>query len=392
MASYLNRSEQDLNKLSAIHTAREIDQQPELWVQIWKQSERALDDNRQFIQPLLDNFPDLHILMTGAGTSDFIGKSIEHAFFHRFGRPARAISTTTLVTHFSNYVNPEKPLLLISFARSGNSPESVSVTKQAESYCNNVWHLVITCNPDGQLAQTAETIDRGHVVILPPEANDKSLAMTSSFSGMVLTALLLTDFRRRSFNDSIIDRLHQSGRNLIDKQAQTLEEIASEPFERVVFLGSGPFHSISREAHLKVQELTDGQIVCKYDSFLGFRHGPKAVVNPKTLVFYHFSADPTVQRYEFDLARQIEQESIALKTVGIFPDEKSRHDSTLSKTEPIILNRAPADCPDALIPLMILPAQMLGFYKSLQAGLNPDNPSRDGAISRVVKGVTIYDT
>ena len=46
-------------------------------------------------------------------------------------------------------------------------------------------HLAITCNQNGQLAR----LPRVKSIVLDPRTNDRSLAMTSSFSNLVLAGL-----------------------------------------------------------------------------------------------------------------------------------------------------------------------------------------------------------
>lgn len=385
-SKHLGISYTELKRLAAVHTASEISQQPSLWMEIFRQIR-----NDERIGPFLSslrNEINPAVILTGAGSSDFIGKSVAHTYFQLFGSDVRAVSTTTLVTHFRSHADPEKPLLLISFARSGNSPESMAVIDIADRLCRQVWHLVITCNAEGALAKEVEKRDNSLVLLLPPQANDRSLAMTGSFSGMALTALLTAGNAGQPWSGVDIEPLCRSAERLLADDLGLLESIAALPFTRAVFLGSGPLLGIARESHLKLQELTDGEVICKFDSFLGFRHGPKAVVDSNTLVVYLFSPDPDVFRYELDLANQIAEEDTALETVGLF----SRNEQPgMTECGRVLLFREVGRTPfDLLIPLYVLPAQLLGFYKSLERGLEPDNPSRNGSISRVVRGVTIY--
>lgn len=386
MPEYLDLSDDILEQRGAIHTAREIAGQPVLWRSI---ARTILDDDqwKSFLSPLL-NRPDLSIVLTGAGSSDFVGKSAEPVLRRHLKQPVRSISTTTLVTHVRDYLDPEIPVLLVSFARSGNSPESLAAVERVDGWCREVWHLVITCNPDGALAQGQKHSTHGCVLLLPPEANDKSLAMTGSFTGMLLTLLLVSDPEQNRWSLEAVERLSLQAEQLIDRSLAQLRTLAEAPFERAVFLGSGPLFGIAREAHLKLQELTDGEVICKYDSFLGFRHGPKALVNEKTLVVYLFSADPDVYRYESDLAKQIAGEGRALTTLSLLPDSALPVD--WPDADPLLLAEPAVEPDDALLPLALLPAQILAFYASLHRGYEPDQPSRKGTISRVVQGVTIY--
>lgn len=389
----VEKSTKTKEKISALlasdfDTEKEIAGQPTLWRSIFEETINR-QTLQQFLNPVL-NYNDLQIVLTGAGSSAFIGESVEQYFKEGFSKPARAISTTTLVTNFTNYVDTDKSLLLISFARSGNSPESNAVVDLAEKHCKNPHHLAITCNKKGKLARRMDALNNSYSVVLPPEAEDKSLAMTASFSGMMLTALLIADLFQNNICENCVDAVSAIAENFLENDPDSLNEIAESNFNRIIFLGSGPLLGIARESHLKVQELSDGQTIGKFDSFLGFRHGPKAILNNRTVVVCLFSPNPNTFRYEKDLAEQMIQNDTVHKLIGVFPSPD--HSKDLKTDLNIILNFDKSLSFNGVenVPY-VLPAQIIGLYKSLSLGLNPDSPSQSGAISRVVKGVKIYD-
>lgn len=377
----------DIEKTNTIHTRKEIEGQPDLWIQT---NEQANKDDRieDFLKPLYKK-RKLHVVLTGAGSSSFIGETVETYFRLMPGVYARAISTTTLVTHFKNLVDSDTPLLLISFARSGNSPESNAVVDIAEQYCKDVHHIAITCNANGKLAQTVNKLNNGLTIILPPESEDKGLAMTGSFTSMVLTALYIANSQKSDEHTETIKNISRSAKKVIKSCATGLKNLSFKAFDRIVFLGSGPLQGIAKESHLKVQELTDGVVVGKFDSFLGFRHGPKAVVNNKTVIVFLFSPDEKVFRYEKDLVDEIQQDGIAMHCIGVFCDKGQAKTVELDQKIIFDLDKKGQESPCNSV-LYVLPAQILGYYKSLDLGLDPDAPSQNNVISRVVRGVTIY--
>jgi len=384
---YLGMSDDLLTSKGAIFTAREIAGQPDLW----QKTLGCVDDHRnQIIQFLKKCFEreNLEIILTGAGTSAFIGDVLEGPFQQKTGVPTRAVATTDLVTHADQYFFPEKPTLLISFARSGNSPESVAAVDLANELCDNIYHFIITCNQDGALAKKCR---RGncYVFFLPPEADDQSLAMTGSFTSMLLTGALLSiiDKNDSESEKKIVNRLCKYGKKILDVYLPSIEKIANLPFKRAVFLGSGPLQGVSCESHLKLQELSDGNVICKYDSFLGFRHGPKAVINSETLIVFQFSNNAYVQQYEHDLVMSINEGERGLARIGI--GENLAQDLGLDLL--ISLDNNEMSLPEEYLSIVsVLPAQMLGLFKSLNLGLKPDTPSESGTITRVVEGVEIY--
>jgi len=372
---------------TAFFTDKEIVGQPSLWVETLN-SLMKNDQIKEFWNPLLEK-KHLNIILTGAGSSAYIGQAIEHHFSNIPGIKARAISTTTLVTHFKNYIDLNESTLFISFARSGNSPESIAVIDIAESICRDVSHIALTCNQNGQLARKVNSLPNGLAIVLPHKTEDKGLAMTGSFTSMMLSAIYLSKLNNDSSLMPNLIKVASAVESTIKKSAPLFKKLASSHFDRIIFLGSGPLKAIARESHLKVQELSDGVVVGKFDSFLGFRHGPKAVVKEDTLLVFLFSPEEDVFQYENDLVLELLQENIAMDFIGVY--------SNKSQAEKIqIKNSIIFDCPVTseelnfnILPYVI-PAQIIGYYKSLSLGLNPDSPSENNTISRVVQGVKIY--
>ena len=284
-------------------TFNEIHQQPAMWR---KELEKLLAKKAEvsaFMHKYLT--PETDIVLTGAGTSAFIGDALM-PLMRGVWRNVRSVATTDIITHAESLLDKERPLLLVSFARSGNSPESVGAVNLANKLCKNVAHVYITCNKNGKLAQQAAGRENVLSLLLPEETDDKSLAMTSSFSTMLLTCLMLGHIDTLEQDVDKIEKAAKNAEAVIAEYEEALKGIAERPFERGVFLGSGPMKGIAEECHLKLQELTDGAVVCKFDSFLGFRHGPKAVVNSKSIVVYLMTEIEDVQRYERDLVRQVD--------------------------------------------------------------------------------------
>ena len=382
---YLGIDAENLTDLGGIHTAGEIAQQPEIWKKIWLQVNEDKSSITQFLNEALSQ--SKRIILTGAGTSAFIGLSLQRVFQLETGILTEAISTTDIVSHPKDYFINEVTTLLISFARSGNSPESVAAIKLADEFCDTCYHLIITCNEGGELANF-NTVSPKFVVTLPKESNDVSLAMTSSYSGMLLAGLLLAKINELETLESNVATVIDYAQQFIFQHAEAFREIAKLNFKRVVFLGAGSFYGTATEAALKVQELTNGEVIAKNDSFLGFRHGPKAVVNESTLLVYFLSSsDEYALRYELDLINSMKKGTSSMLEIGI--SETAVSELNLAYMFYFSENGKKLD--DDFLPLCyILPAQLLGFYKSIQLGLHPDSPSVNNDISRVVEGVQIY--
>ena len=367
------------------HTYKEIRQQPRMWLETYN----ILLSRKQEIETFLNHYlqEGYEVVLTGAGTSAYIGDALAPALFQTSLRGAKAIATTDILTAPELYFDKGSKVLLISFARSGNSPESVGAVRAVEQTAGSVAHIFITCNPKGELAQ----MKGAHILtlLLPPETNDVSLAMTSSYSTMLLTCAMVANIGRLEAHKAWIEALADSVENGMEQHENAIEDITRRDFKRAVFLGSGPLKGVAEEARLKLQELTDGAVMCAYDSFLGFRHGPKAVVNADTLMVYFLSPNPSVRRYELDLIPQINAINHVKASVLVC---QKRPETLPAGSEDLCVELAlPEDLPACYgCVAYIFVAQLLGLFKSINIGLCPDTPSVSGNISRVVEGVTLY--
>lgn len=370
------------------YTYREIIQQPEVWLKEYD----SIVSHRKEISDFIGRYAGkgYEVVFTGAGTSAYIGDMLVYLFSDLRFSAYRAVPTTDIVTHGRSLFIPGRKILLVSFARSGNSPESVAAVNIANASGAEVAHIFITCNADGHLARIAG--DNPHntlLLLLPPETNDLSLAMTSSFSTMAMAAIMALHADNIEAEKEAVENVSSNLRKALEKYVPALEAVAQKEFHRAVFLGSAALKGIAEESHLKLQELTDGAVMCTFDSFLGFRHGPKAVVKEDALLVYLLSDDPHVRKYEIDLIRQVNSVNKVAAQV-------------LVSSEPVDVEGVDFDVhvvlnPDGLetdgygyVPYVFV-AQMLGFFKSIFYGLSPDAPSKSGNIHRVVEGVTIYE-
>ena len=377
----------------ANYTYDEIHQQPAMW----RKELKALLANKAEVSAFMHKYltPDTDVVLTGAGTSAFIGDALLPVM-RGLWRNVRSVPTTDLITHAEYLLDKERPLLMISFARSGNSPESVGAVNLANKICKNVAHVYITCNKNGRLAQQAvesqKSKEESNILLLqlPEETDDKSLAMTSSFSTMLLTCLMLGHIDMLEHDADEIEKTAKNAEVVIAEYEEKLKAIAERPFERGVFLGSGALKGIAEECHLKLQELTDGAVVCKFDSFLGFRHGPKAVVNDKSIVVYLMNDKESVLRYERDLVKQVDANNKPVAQIVVIAGNAPELPGV--KVDLVVkMPYGPKENDFYGIVPYVLVGQLLGFYASKAHGLNPDAPSVSGNIHRVVEGVTIYE-
>jgi tagatose-6-phosphate ketose/aldose isomerase len=360
-------------------TAREIARQPEVWRELAGILEQRRGELDAFLAPLIGR-DDLRVVFTGAGTSAFAGGVAAAALTRRTGRRFDAVATTDIVSSPISAFGQDVPTLLVSLARSGNSPESIAATRLADEVLTEVHHLAITCARDGALYRERDGADRSAIVLMPERSNDSGFAMTSSFTSMLLTALaLFTGSGRPS-----IEAVGNAAGQVIGTQWEYLESVAARSYRRIVYLGSGVFTPLAQEAALKLLELTAGQVVSFHDSPLGFRHGPKAVLNDETLAVVFASADPYTRRYDLDIVAELKRalgnEHVLVVTAGGGADHDVLHLDGLERLDDGFAAVA-----------AIVPAQILAVSFGLAVGTTPDNPFPNGDVNRVVKGVRIHE-
>ncbi|MFK3707674.1 galactosamine 6-phosphate isomerase AgaS [Raoultella sp. BIGb0138] len=365
-------------------TEAEIRQQPASWIRSLNNIDNMRSAIDNFLAPLLCK-NDLRIVLTGAGTSAFIGEIISPWLSRQTGKNICAVPTTDLVTNPMDYLNAAHPLLLVSFARSGNSPESVAAVELANQFVPECYHLSITCNEAGSLYQNAINSDNAFALLMPAETHDRGFAMTSSITTMMASCLAVfapAAINSKTFRD-VADRCQTILTSLGDFSDGVF---GHAPWKRIVYLGSGGLQGAARESALKVLELTAGKLAAFYDSPTGFRHGPKSLVDSATLVVVFVSSHPYTRQYDLDLLAELRRDQQAMRVVAIAAET----DAVVEAGPHILLPSARAfiDVEQAFCFLMY--AQVFALTQSIGMGNTPDTPSASGTVNRVVQGVVIH--
>ncbi|KPA54412.1 sugar isomerase [Photobacterium leiognathi subsp. mandapamensis] len=384
MEQYLGYSESDLAQLSGYWTAKEISQQPESWLRTNAIIQECQMQIRDFMDKAFSH-SNLRIVLTGAGTSAFAGRSLALGLSQHLKRRVEAVSTTDIVSNPNQCFAEDIPTLLVSFARSGNSPESVAAVELANQTLSQCYHLVLTCNGEGKLYKRCKNDEQSFALLMPSETNDQSFAMTSSFSSMMLAAFSALMYGNVYTKD--IESICKCSVGLIKDLNQQIKDTANHRFERVIYLGSGGLQGLAQESALKLLELTAGKVVAMYDSPLGFRHGPKSIVNENTMIVVFISNDPYTRNYDLDLLAEICRDNIAAHVVAI----TAQADALETQAEVIqVPNMDDVTDIELLFPYMLY-AQMYAFHRAVALGNTPDNPCPTGEVNRVVQGVTIHN-
>lgn len=367
-----------IEKNDAHNTYYEICQQAEKWREVYALYEQRKEKIEEFLARVGS---DVKIIFTGAGTSEYVGNILNEYLKSLGTYNFSSIATTDLVSCPYLHFKKDQKTLLVSFARSGNSPESLAAVKLGEQIVDDFYNMAITCAPDGKLALKLKDDDKSFVFIEPEGTNDKGFAMTSSFTSMLLTGLLIFD--KRDDKKELVESIAKTCQAIIaDKE--NIEKLVDFDFERIIYLGSGPLYKLTNEARLKILELTAGNVASLYESSMGFRHGPKSFVNDKTLVVSFISKNSYTRKYDLDILEETFADKIAPRIIAIANEEINGDFEKL-----IYKNQINEDIYLAL-PYIVI-AQLISLITSLRVGNTPDNPSKSGTVNRVVKGVEIHE-
>ena len=378
-------SEDMLKKLGATFTATEIRQQPKLWRETYNIVKQNKNKIEEFLNKNLKS--NTRIILTGAGTSDYVGDSLYLHLAKTLNLRVEAIATTDLVSNPHEFLEEDTKTILVSYARSGNSPESIGAYDIFKDNVKDIAQLVITCNEEGQLARKSLEDENTLCLLMPKESNDKSFAMTSSFSCMLLATLLTFDIKNLEQNKKYVDIISDKADFILDNDWKEIIELVELGCERVVYLGSGALKGLCQEMALKNLELTSGKTVTVCESVLGFRHGPKSIINDNTLVIFMNSINEYTNLYDMDLIREIHGD-VGNHKLAVISYKKNDELNSLCDRY-IEINGE--DVPEiyTLFNYMLF-GQMFGLFSSLHLGISPDNPRPDGTVNRVVKGVIIH--
>lgn len=409
MSGYLGIDGDLLNAEKGLWTAREIAGQPHLWREtaVWMAQHREQVD--AWISPQLAA-TRLRIVLSGAGSSSFVGQTLAPWLSMKLRRRVDAVATTDVVGRPDAYLGEDVPTLMVSFSRSGSSPESLASIELANELISECRHLILTCNSNGRLARVAGNNPEMLCVCLPKRSCDRGFAMTGSYTSMLLACAGIFSPDRERLNRAI-----RSSRVVLKSLAWQARALAKRPIERLVFLGSGCLRATAREASLKALELTNGAVVSLSDTPLGLRHGPKCVIDAATCVVLLGSANPYTAAYEVDLLREIVLDGRAQTAVVLYGDgaraergakaERSAHPfmpdalaqlKAGGRTEVVLVRtgdeaRRGAETDDFWLSLpYVVFCQMLAFFKARDLGVTADDPCPSGEVNRVVQGVNIY--
>lgn len=383
-----SKTDEELEQMGAKITTREIEQQPDLWRQTWSIYQKNKTAIVDFLAKINQKWGKVRVIFTGAGTSAYVGNTVM-PYLQKHGDRTKydfeAIDTTKIVSTPDDYLEENMPTILVSFARSGNSPESVATVELAKKLVKNLYQIAITCAPEGQLAKDLEGDASGLVLLMPEKSLDQGFAMTGSFSCMSLASLLIFDTLADDKKQKIVEQIAKMGESVIARESE-IQSLVETDFNRITYIGSGCLGGLAEETRLKILELTAGEVAALFDTSMGLRHGPKSFLNNKTIVFDYVSNNSYTRQYDLDILNEIRDDNIVPLVMAVGQEKQGQNFAGRSFTfaEKELLPDAYLALPDVMF------GQTVALLTSVKVNNKPDTPSPTGTVNRVVKGVTIH--
>jgi tagatose-6-phosphate ketose/aldose isomerase len=388
----LDLPEQEKAERGLEYTPREIWQQPETWRKTYARCQERRGDLALLLREAgigrgATASPTVYLV--GAGTSDYTGRALAPLLRRRWGCDVWPIPSTTLLTDFDDFHRAGREYLWISFSRSGDSPEGVALLERALGRQRGIRHIVITCNQQGQMTQLCTRhAGRALALVLDDTVNDRGLAMTSSFSNMLLAGQCVAHLEDFAQFGEAVAQMAETGAQFLPAAAEVAAAVTVLGCTRACFVGSGALRAVADESALKVVELSAGRVTTLAESPLGLRHGPMSSVDGQTLFVAYLSSEPRRRGYELDLLREIDRKRLGRVRVAVtvqgIDDVSPLSDYCLSLD-------CTADFPDLHRPVLdVMLGQLVGLFASMRCGLKPDQPSPNGAITRVVQPIKLY--
>jgi tagatose-6-phosphate ketose/aldose isomerase len=377
----LGASPDEQDRVGSRHTLREIAQQPATWLEPAGRVAGCAETVARATAAVAAGARG-SLVLTGSGSSLYAGECLAPGLQAALRLPVHAVPAGELLIHPTSFLPPSGPCLVVSFGRSGNSPEScgaIDTIREAAPECR---HLLITCNPQGGLATRYRNDPRVTCIVLDERTNDRSLVMTSSFTNMVLAARLLGRMADVEGYLSEGATAARAGAEVLLRHSDALAAVGRGGYTSAVYLGTAGRYGAAREAALKMLEMTGGRVKTFPETYLGLRHGPMCAIDGDTLVVCFLSSDPVTRAYEADLVRELQRKRLGGRKVIVGRDVPG--DLVAGRDLAVAVPDLGELGDDGAPVVDVLVGQLLAVFRCLSLGLRPDLPSDDGVISRVV--------
>ncbi len=344
---------QSTNKAGA-HSLTEILSQPDCWrtcIEDLRQSKKLEQVSEQFAEAK-------EWLFIGCGSSYYVGLSAAATMSALTGLRARAIPASELLLYPDQVLAAATDFVPVLISRSGRTSEVLQAAELLK--VRNIRTLAISCAQGQRLEQLATN------TILLPAADEQSTVMTRSFSSMLLTlqALAATLAGNSGFLNSISQLPASAAITMKDLPSIVRDFVATHDFADYVYLGQGPFYGLTCEGALKVTEMSVSYAQAFHT--LEFRHGPKSIVGPETLLVFLVSESG----YQSECEVLEEMKSLGGTTIAIV----NKSDARVRAASDLVVELNLDVTELARLAAYLFAGQLVGLYSGLKKGLDPDSP------------------
>ena len=327
------------------YTQQEIYSQP----QVWLETLGVLKKHKAELQQFSSQGAYRSVVFTGCGSTYYLSLAAAASLQEVACIPARGLPCSEVWLSTKAAVVSERPTLLLATSRSGETTETL---RACEAFKQQGQGDILTFSCyDKELSQL------GDLNLVLPAAQEESVAQTRAFSSLYLaTVALATLWADRDDLFKALAGLPEAGQRLLDEYVELAGVLGRNlDIDRFYFLGSGPRYGLASELSLKMKEMALSH--SEPFHFMEFRHGPKSMVTPSTLVVGLLSKS----NYQQEAA--VLEEMSALGAQVLSMGEEQAIASFRSGLDESIQNI-----------LHLLVGQVMAFERSIAKGLNPDLP------------------
>lgn len=342
-------------------TLPEIGGQAEALAAAWAQ----LQEQQEWVAKYIGNAEYDEVVFIGSGSSLYQSQVMASTFRSWLGRSASALPSSDIFLFRDQSVARSRKVLLVGVSRSGESTEVILALESVRALAN--WTTCgITCYEDSKLGQMADCL-------LSPLGKERSTVMTKSFSSMTFMMQAAIAMAAGGAYSAELERTARLQADVVNRSREEAERLVqAHDFDKFIYLGMGAYGGLGQEVCLKLKEMS--YVWTESYGTLEFRHGPKSVVEPGTLVALLLSEQ--ARSYELKVAEEMQAYGAFVLVVTAAAGADTRFADAVFEV-------GGADLSDEARAVMYLPLlQYFGYYTAMKRGVDPDNPRN---LTQVVK-------
>ncbi|HVU70217.1 MAG TPA: SIS domain-containing protein [Ktedonobacteraceae bacterium] len=322
----------------------------------WQDALATVKARQDALRRLWRERPCSEVLVTGCGSTFYLSQAVAPLIQQQLGIRARAVPASELLFFPQTVITPDSQPLLLALSRSGRTSETIRAVRAYKAHHRGpVIH--IGCYPATELVMESD------LALVIKEGQEESVVQTRSFSSMLVAAQAVVTALVDENQLPALAELPAVGQQLLADAHALIRTLGhDDSLERFYFLGSGLQYGLASEANLKMKEMSLAYSEAFH--FMEFRHGPMSMVNQRTLIVGLLSEAASQQ--EIQVLREMRQQgarTLVLSTRTVPADAADYQIAFQTKL------------PETQRAVLFLPVlQLLGYYRALKNGQNPDQP------------------